>query len=193
MMKVAVLGFGELGQTVWEHLGFPPGNDADDLERGLVLVPQGTADAPFQVTELEDILQDESIGAVADCLDDPALAYDCAVRVLESGKHFVTADSVLVEEHGIELNQLATKNEVGFLFSGAFVGDIPLLRNMAREYELYDGMEGGGILSGACNYILDAMQRSGKSFAKALKKAKKLGYTGKDPSEDIRQRFPAED
>ena len=175
-MKVAVLGFGELGQTVWEHLGFPPGNDADDLERGLVLVPQGTADAPFQVTELEDVLRDESIGAVADCLDDPALAYDCAVRVLESGKHFVTADRVLVEEHGIELNHLARDMRAAFLFGGAFSGDTVSVLSFVRKWITY-GKNKTVILHSADNYILWSIQRYGKTFSEALKEVHLLGCT----------------
>ena len=71
-MKVAILGFGTVGVGVYEMLEKCAG-----LEPGPVLVRPGKADKPFKVTSVEAIVDDPSVGAVAEVMGgiEPANTY----------------------------------------------------------------------------------------------------------------------
>lgn len=179
-MKVAVLGYGTVGCGVYEML-----KDARGLTPGPVLVRPGKADEAFKVDSLEAIISDGSVEAVAEVIGgvEPAFTYACAV--MNAGKHFVTSNKALVAAKGPELAALAEKKGVAFLFSAACGGGVPFLYNMslAAESDSIDLV--GGILNGTTNFILDAMQRRGLTYAGALADAQKLGYAEADPTADV--------
>ena len=62
-MKVALLGFGTVGVGVYGML-----DGAYELEQGPVLVRPGKDDSFFKVTEIEKIVNDPSVGAVAEVM-----------------------------------------------------------------------------------------------------------------------------
>ena len=179
-MKVAVLGFGTVGVGVYEMLG-----QARGLEQGPVLVRPGKADRPFKVTDLQEILKDESVGAVAEVMGgvEPAFSYGAAA--LRAGKHFVTSNKALVAAKGVELNRIAREHGVAFLFSAACGGAVPFLHNLALAGESDEIESLGGILNGTTNYMLDAMQRLHLDYGDVLKDAQRLGYAEADPTADV--------
>ncbi|MBR1456891.1 MAG: homoserine dehydrogenase [Oscillospiraceae bacterium] len=179
-MKVAVLGFGTVGVGVYEML-----QHAQGLEAGPVLVRPGKDDAPFKVTTIEQIVQDPSVGAVAEVMGgvEPAFSYGAAV--LRAGKHFVTSNKALVAAKGIELNAIAREHGAAFLFSAACGGGVPFLHNLSIARESDEILSMGGILNGTTNYMLDAMQRLGLDYGDALKDAQRLGYAEADPRADV--------
>lgn len=179
-MKVAVLGYGTVGAGVWEMLNQAPG-----LEPGPVLVRPGKADAPFKVTAIEEIVNDPAVGAVAEAMGGVSPAGEYAEAVLRAGKHFVTSNKALVAEKGIALSALAREKGAAFLFSAACGGGVPFLHNLSLARESDRILSLGGILNGTTNYILDAMQRLGLSYAQALADAQKLGYAEADPTADV--------
>ncbi len=179
-MKVALLGFGTVGVGVYGML-----DGAYGLEQGPVLVRPGKDDSFFKVTEIEKIVNDPSVGAVAEVMGgiEPAFSYVSAA--LAAGKHVVTSNKALVAAHGPELAELAEKNNVAFLFSAACGGGVPFLHNLALATESDKILSVGGILNGTTNYMLDAMQRRGMDYADALKDAQRLGYAEADPTADV--------
>ena len=179
-MKVAVLGYGTVGVGVYEML-----KSADGLEPGPVLVREGKASEPFHVTSLEAILADDSVGAVVEAMGGVEPAYGYAVRVLRSGRHFVTSNKVLVAARGIELAALAREQGAAFLFSAACGGGVPLLHNLAAASKSDRILSVSGILNGTTNYMLHAMQSRGLDYAGALREAQELGYAEADPTADV--------
>ena len=179
-MKVAVLGYGTVGVGVYEML-----KGAKGLEQGPVLVRPGKKDQPFKVTSMEEILNDPSVGAVAEVMGGVEPAYTYAAAALKAGKHFVTSNKALVAAKGVELNALARENGVAFLFSAACGGGVPFLHNLAIARESDQILSVGGILNGTTNYMLDAMQRMGLDYEEALKDAQRLGYAEADPTADV--------
>ena len=179
-MKVAVLGFGTVGFGVYEMLG-----KAKGLEQGPVLVRPGKKDAPFKVTSIEEIVNDPSVGAVVEVMGgvEPACTY--AAAALEAGKHFVTSNKALVAAKGVELDAIARRKGVAFLFSAACGGGVPFLHNLALARESDEIKALGGILNGTTNYMLDAMQRLRLDYADVLKDAQCLGYAEADPTADV--------
>ena len=179
-MKVAVLGFGTVGVGVYEML-----QKADGLEPGCVLVRPGKEDAPFKVSSLEKILQDDSIEAVAEVMGGIEPAYSYVAAALKAGKHAVTSNKALVAAKGPELARLAEEHHVAFLFSAACGGGVPFLHNLALAVESDEILSLGGILNGTTNYMLDSMQSSDLSYEAALADAQQLGYAEADPTADV--------
>ncbi len=87
--------------------------------------------------------------------------------------------------HGIDLLNLAIKNNKGFLFSAACGGAIPILQNLHLARKTDSIIWAGGILNGTTNFILDSMDSRGIGFDEALSEAKALGYAEFDPTADI--------
>ena len=179
-MKVALLGFGTVGVGVYGML-----DGAYGLEQGPVLVRPGKDDSFFKVTEIEKIVNDPSVGAVAEVMGGIEPAYSYVSAALAAGKHVVTSNKALVAAHGPELAELAEKNNVAFLFSAACGGGVPFLHNLALATESDKILSVGGILNGTTNYMLDAMQRRDMDYADALKDAQRLGYAEADPTADV--------
>ena len=179
-MKVAVLGFGTVGFGVYEMLG-----KAKGLEQGPVLVRPGKKDAPFKVTSIEEIVNDPSVGAVVEVMGGVEPAYTYAAAALEAGKHFVTSNKALVAAKGVELDAIARRKGVAFLFSAACGGGVPFLHNLALARQSDEIKALGGILNGTTNYMLDAMQRLRLDYADVLKDAQCLGYAEADPTADV--------
>lgn len=179
-MKVAVLGFGTVGYGVYEML-----KNAQGLIPGPVLVRPGKADELFKVESIDAIVSDSSVEAVAEVMGgvEPAFTYACAV--LNAGKHFVTSNKALVAEKGPDLAALAKEKGVAFLFSAACGGGVPFLHNMSLAAQSDEIELVGGILNGTTNYMLDAMQRRGLTYAGALADAQRLGYAEADPTADV--------
>ena len=179
-MKVALLGFGTVGVGVYGML-----DGAYGLEQGPVLVRRGKDDSSFKVTEIEKIVNDPSVGAVAEVMGGIEPAYSYVSAALAAGKHVVTSNKALVAAHGPELAELAEKKNVAFLFSAACGGGVPFLHNLALATESDKILSVGGILNGTTNYMLDAMQRRDMDYADALKDAQRLGYAEADPTADV--------
>ncbi len=179
-MKVAVLGYGTVGVGVCRMLA-----SARGLSLGPVLVREGKATEPFHVTSLDDILADPAVEAVAEVMGGIEPAFTYAARILESGRHFVTANKALCAAHGIELDAIARRTGAAFLFSAACGGGVPFLHNLALAAESDVIRSVSGILNGTTNYMLDVMQSSGLDYGGALKEAQALGYAEADPTADV--------
>ncbi|MBR5536740.1 MAG: homoserine dehydrogenase [Clostridia bacterium] len=179
-MKVAILGFGTVGQGVYEML-----QKARDLEPGPVLVRPGKADADYKVTDISAITGAPSVGAVVEVLGGIEPARTWVEQALQAGKHVVTANKALVAQCGPELAAVAREKGVALLFSAACGGGVPFLHNLALSTRSDDILSVGGILNGTTNYMLDAMQSRGADYAEVLKDAQQLGYAEADPTADV--------
>ncbi len=179
-MKVAVLGYGTVGVGVYEML-----KKAEGLEAGPVLVRPGKKDADFKVCDLNEIVADPSVDAVAEVMGGVEPAFSYAMAAIRAGKHFVTSNKGLVAARGVELFHAANEQGVAFLFSAACGGGVPFLHNLARAVKTDEILSVGGILNGTTNFMLDRMQSSGMDYADALKQAQQLGYAEADPTADV--------
>jgi len=114
---------------------------------------------------------------------DPADAW--IRKSLRAGKSVVTANKMLIAEHGPELLALARETGRRLLFGASVAGGIPAIIG------IQEGLAGdrlfkiAGILNGTCNYILTQMEANSVSFASALAQAQKLGYAEADPTSDV--------
>ena len=86
-MKVALVGFGTVGRSVYQML-----KEAEGFTAGKVLMlPQFLTDTTFQTTDYSDILNDPETDAVVECITDAKCAYEYAKAALQAGKHVYSA------------------------------------------------------------------------------------------------------
>lgn len=177
-MKIALLGMGTIGSGVCEMADASP-----SLEMKWILEKRFTGE---RITDsMDTILQDKEIALVVETMGGLHPAYEFASQALQSGKHFVTANKLLVCNYGAELEKIAREKGVAFLYSAACGGGIPFLSNMAWARGTDSIQALGGILNGTTNFILDSMETEGVSYDAALKTAQELGYAERDPSSDV--------
>lgn len=180
-MKVALVGFGTVGRSVYQMLkkaeGFTPGK--------VLMLPQFLTNTTFQTTDYNDILNDPETDAVVECITDAEEGYKYAKAALKAGKHFVSSSKAMVAVYGAELNKIARENKVAFLFGAACGGSMPILFALSQSRRLDEVQHISGILNGTTNYMLDAMQRKGCTYDAALKVAQDLGYAEADPTADV--------
>ena len=117
----------------------------------------------------------------ADCIP----RYDWVKGALLAGKSVVTANKQLMAHHGTELLDLARSRGLEVRFEASVAGGIPVLRALQEGLAGDRLVEVRGILNGTCAYILSRMQSETISFADALAEAQRAGYAEADPSEDV--------
>ena len=112
----------------------------------------------------------------------PAISHVRAA--LDRGKHVVTANKGPAAFAYRELDNLARKNNVHFLFESAVMDGAPvfnLQRNALRGCRV-TGIS--GILNTTTNFVISRIEQ-GESMASAVKTAQELGFAEADPSLDI--------
>jgi len=135
--------------------------------------------------DLDKVLADESVGAVAELIGGTTIAKDVIERALRAGKSVVTANKALLAHHGPELYALARANGACVAFEASCGGGIPILRAITDGLvaNRVDAMY--GIVNGTCNYILTEMTQRGQSYADALAVAQAQGLAEADPTLDV--------
>ena len=180
-MNAGLLGAGTIGFGVCEIA-----EGISDLEIKKVLDRREIPELKGKLTtDINEIMNDGSIGAVIELLGGVEPAHNWAIQAMKAGKNFVTANKLMVSENLPELLKTAKENGVSIRFSAAVGGGIPYLFNLLRARRVDKIIEAGGILNGTTNYMLDLMQSQGIGFAPALKLAQDAGYAEADPTADI--------
>ncbi|HKT83584.1 MAG TPA: homoserine dehydrogenase, partial [Solirubrobacterales bacterium] len=195
-LGVGMLGMGTVGGQVaarlLERRDSIKANTGVDIELRHVLVrdlaktravplPEGvlTADA-------EAVLEDPAIGVVVEVMGgrEPARAY--LERALRAGKHVVTANKVVMAEHGPALLQLAAEHNVDVYFEAAVGGGIPLISTFKVDLQANEIESIAAVINGTTNHMLWRMSREGLDFAGALAEAQAAGYAEADPTDDVK-------
>lgn len=200
-IKIALLGFGNVGQGVYELIEKHRERLASKtglklvIKRILVrdLQKRRAIQAPTSLftTDFEEILQDKEISIICELMGgiEPAKTY--IKRALEAGKQVVTANKALLAEEGEQIYALASERGAFLGFEASVGGGIPVIKTL-REALIGNKIESIlGIINGTTNYILTRMLEHNLSFEKALEEAKLKGYAEADPSLDLKGLDPA--
>ncbi len=192
MAKVAILGFGVVGQGVYEVLNTNKdvisARTGEDFEVKRILDLRSFPGHPMEkavTSEFNDILNDSEISVVAETMGGVSPAYEFSLALIKSGKSVVTSNKAVVEKHGMELIAEAKKQGVAYLYEASAGGGIPVIHPMMHCLVANKTEYVCGILNGTTNYILTKMRDEGMAFDVALKQAQALGYAEKDPTADI--------
>ncbi|HVR21381.1 MAG TPA: homoserine dehydrogenase [Polyangiaceae bacterium] len=136
-------------------------------------------------TDPDAVFGDSGVDVVVEVMggEEPARGY--IERAIQAGKAVVTANKLLIAQHGPDLVESAVSQKVDLAFEASVGGGIPIIRTL-REALASDSVASvHAILNGTSNYILTRMRDAGLSFETALGEAQKLGYAEADPSLDV--------
>ena len=115
--------------------------------------------------------------------DGPALTL--AKAAIREGKALVTANKAMIAHHGLELAAAAEAAGTALKFEAAVAGGIPVIKGLREGAAANAIARVQGILNGTCNFILSAMEDSGRDFAEVLAEAQARGFAEADPAFDI--------
>jgi homoserine dehydrogenase len=194
-VKIGLIGFGTVGAGVAKILLEESGQilqktglnielarivDKDIKSQRPVKLPKG-----MLTKNLDALINDKSIDIAVELVGGTGFAKDLHIKLLESGKHVVTANKALLAEHGNELYRVARKNNKCIAFEASCAGGIPIISAIRTGLAANRIEAIYGIVNGTCNYILTNMTKKGLSFKAALKKAQQKGFAEADPTLDI--------
>ena len=194
-IKIGLVGFGVVGTGVAKllleekelltektglNLELVKIVDLDTKTKRNVEIPNGMLS-----DDLNTILNDDTIEIAVVLVGGTGIAKEIQAKLLQEGKHVVTANKALLAKHGPELYKVAKDNNKSIAFEASCAGGIPIISALRSGLAANKIEKIYGIVNGTCNYILTNMSAKGEDFPVALKKAQELGYAEADPTLDI--------
>ena len=192
MINIAIRGFGVVGSATYdvtvENAKLIEKRVGDQIKVKKIVDIRDFSSHPARdlfTKNFDDVMNDPSISMVVESIGGVTHAYNFTKAALSGGKSAVTSNKELVATHGLELLDIAKKNNVSYLFEASVGGGIPIIRPIKLCLAANRVQEIVGILNGTTNYILTNMREKGIPFADALKDAQEKGYAELDPTADI--------
>lgn len=189
--KVALLGFGTVGQSVARILA---SLSAGQLEISSVYnraVERKRSSAAAQYVAGTALWTDslEAVFAagpdvIVELMGGLEPARSAIERALRAGIPVVTANKQVIASHGPELSALAGGNGIQLLYGAAVAGGVPVIPGLQQGVSGDHVVRLSGILNGTCNFILSSME-AGAPYADVLAQAQRLGYAESDPAADV--------
>lgn len=212
--KIAILGFGTVGQGISEILLQKKNYLKDkfqfefdivavgDFVYGNVYNPNGL-DIELMLKEAKekkkftkDIVSLDNIELIKQCnatvvceltftdLKTGEPAISHCKAAFETGKHIVTSNKGPAALKYAELKALAEKHNVKFMIEGTVVAGTPIINLVEGPLAGCEITKIKGILNGTTNYMLTEMEK-GMDYNAVLKVAQELGYAEADPTGDV--------
>jgi len=194
-VKIAILGFGNVGTGVWKIL---KENKKEIMKRSnyeievtKILVKHIdkrrdiTVSNEILTDNIDDIINDESIKIVVELIGGKDDAKEYMIRAMRAKKHIVTANKLVIANWSKELFKIAEQENVLFYYEASVAGGIPIIREINESLTANRIEQIIGIVNGTTNYILSKMTIDGISFHEALKEAQEKGYAEADPTSDV--------
>ena len=177
-MRVALLGFGTVGQAVARLL---IAQHADRLtlthvfNRGVERKRVDGFDSVVWTESFDEVLAAEP-DVVVELLGGVDAPLDYVRRAIEAGCSVVTANKQIIARHGPNLMALANANGVSLRFEGSVAGGVPVLRAIEDGLSADRLVRVAGVVNGTSTYILSQMEE-GRTFAE-----------GRRPPHDVSER-----
>ncbi|MBQ9807472.1 MAG: homoserine dehydrogenase [Ruminococcus sp.] len=191
-VKFAVLGHGVVGSGVvelfYKNKKSIEKRAGTEMDIKYILDLRDFPDSPYKdkfTKDFNDILNDDEVTSVAECMGGVEPAFTFVKSCLEKGKSVSTSNKELVAEKGDILLAIAKEHSCNFFFEASVGGAIPIIRPLHKCLAANDITKVAGILNGTTNFILTKMYNDSMPFEEALKLAQDLGYAEKDPTADI--------
>ena len=182
-LRVAIAGYGVVGQALVERLRSEPGFEivsilVRDLSRYRQIPP------PVALTsDLRTFLAVEADVAVDALSCEETGTFLCSA-VLPMGRHVVSASKRVISAGHDRFSRLADINRVKILYSAAVGGSACILEMADRARAAGQIKEFTGVLNGTVNFILDGLH-SGLSFDEALRDARQAGFAEENCDFDL--------
>jgi len=194
-LNVGLIGLGTVGSQVADRLlsGQPQLARRAGLELCLekilvrdVAKPRAVKVAPGLVTaDAAELLDNPNIQVIVEVAggDEPMHSY--LERAIGGGKHVVTANKVVMANHGMQLLALAAEKNVDLYFEAAVGGGIPLISTFRTDLQANRIERLSAVINGTTNYVLGRMASDGLPLEYAVREAQAAGYAEADPTDDV--------
>ncbi len=183
--RVGLLGHGTVGAAFEQLLP----RHADRVQRITGLRPELSGVLTRSRGSFDDLLERSDL--IVELMGGIEPAREYVLRAMRAGRHVVTANKLLLSQHGEELWALARREGVQLRFEGAVAGVVPVIRVLQESLAGATIDRVHGIVNGTTNFILTEMARTGMTFEDALSEAQRLGYAEADPADDVNGRDAA--
>src|SRR5690348_4785249 len=132
-----------------------------------------------------EVVDDPSIQVLVEVAggDEPMHSY--LERAIKAGKHVVTANKVVMANHGPELLSLAAERNVDVYFEAAVGGGIPLISTFRTDLQANRIERVSAVINGTTNYVLGRMANEQLPLEYAVREAQVAGYAEADPTDDV--------
>ncbi|WP_435989316.1 homoserine dehydrogenase [Rossellomorea sp. LjRoot5] len=193
-INVALLGFGTVGQGVYEAIDTHQERLKEVLGKEVkiraILIKdpskQREIDPSILVTtEYKDILDIPDLHVIFEAIVGEEPTYTYITQAIEKGIHVITANKAMFAKFGPDLLEKALNHGVSIGFEATTAGGIPVIGTIRQLLKVNEIRSIQGILNGTSNFILSQMRKKGLSFETALKQAQEKGYAEADPTSDI--------
>ena len=166
--KAAILGFGTVGQGIYEgirsHREYIKNVLGTSIEIVAILIKDPLKDRQIDAgvlvtNKIEDILAIPDLEIVFEAIvgKDPCFSY--LKQIIEKGCHVITANKAMFAAYGHELLKLAEKHHVKVKYEATVAGGVPIIGALTNLLQANKIFEIQGILNGTSNYILTEMRR----------------------------------
>src|SRR5438132_7684809 len=196
---LGLLGSGVVGDAiqdiVFENLKGQVGDDLQlEIRKIYTRSPKGkkrfSSYPSLFTTKAEEVIDDPGVEIVVEVLGfqheaELPIFRNYILRALERGKSVVTSDKAVLARFGKEIWAAAKKYGRQLRFEACVGGGIPIIRSLTQGFAVEEPEAVFGIVNGTCNYILSEMEKSGKTYADALKEAQQKGYAEINPASDV--------
>ena len=192
--KAAILGFGTVGQGIYEGILTHQENIekslGESVEVTAILVqdpskPRNVSEDILITNNIEEILAIPDLEIVFEAIVGIEPCFSYLKKCIEKGCHVIMANKAMFAHCGQELEALAVANNVRLKYEATVAGGVPIIGALSSLLTAKSISEMQGILNGTSNYILTSMRTKGISFDEALQNAQQLGYAEADPTSDI--------
>jgi homoserine dehydrogenase len=177
--RIGLLGHGTVGSAFAELLG----ERAAHVEALTGLRPELAGVLTRSRGDFGELLERSHL--IVELIGGVEPARDYVLRAMRAGRHVVSANKLLLSQHGEELWAAAREHDVQLRFEGAVAGVVPVIRVLQETLAAAHVERIHGIVNGTTNFILTEMARGGISYADALARAQELGYAEADPTDDV--------
>jgi homoserine dehydrogenase len=194
-LNVGLIGLGTVGSRVAERMltWQPQLARRAGVELCLKRVLVRNLDKPRSVAVSGDLLTDDpdlilddpSIEVLVEVAGGDQPMHSYLERAIRAGKHVVTANKVVMANHGPELLSLAAEKNVDIYFEAAVGGGIPLISTFRTDLQANRIERVSAVINGTTNYVLGRMASEQLPLEYAVREAQAAGYAEADPTDDV--------
>ncbi|AZU60964.1 homoserine dehydrogenase [Neobacillus mesonae] len=194
IIKVAILGFGTVGEgvyrTIQSHAAEFTAVLGKKVEVAAILIKnkhknRDVGEEVLLTTDFDEILGLPQLDVVIEAIVDKEPTFTFLKKAIARGCHIITANKEMFAHHGKELLDLSKKNNVSVGYEATVAGGIPVIQTLRQLLKINRVSLIQGILNGTSNFILSEMREKKQSFAESLCQAQENGYAEADPTNDI--------
>lgn len=187
MINIGLCGFGTVGKGVYDIIKSNTYlKENVQIKKILVssLNKKRDIDKNLLTDNYKDIVNDQTIDLVIECIGGTTLAYDIIKESICNNKNVITANKAVLSSHLLELNNRAKEKRVKLLFESSVCAAIPCISVISdiSKFDEIDSIE--GIINGSTNFVLTKINE-GLCLKEALSMARERGFLEADPTDDV--------